>query len=142
MRRGLLLVLVAAMFLMAAAVLFTARHAWAAPSTTTPTPRAVVDKMQGCIEGPFQIIGPADPLEAGPVVVSSPGGTFAIKEFEVTRMRNFAAVMLSRNPSFALLHVTFPERVGNGHLDTNGSDDFQRRVVDCFYGAYIGQDVV
>ena len=111
-------------------------------STTTPTPRQVAEKMREmCRLDGASIIGPNDPREAGPVLVTLPDGTFAIKEYSVTRARNFAAIMISRNPIYSLLYVTFPERIGNGYIDTD-HDDFQRNIVDCFYGAYIGMDVV
>jgi hypothetical protein len=134
--RGVLVVVVCLALLVAAA------SAYAAPSTTSPTPRAVAEAMQGCFDDPFTIVGPSDPAEGGAVIVNTSGGSFAIREYSVVRARNAAAVFVTRNPNFALLYVSFPERLGNGRLDTDVSDDFQRRVVDCFYGKYLGQDLI
>lgn len=113
----------------------------AEPSQTSPTPRMVADKMSTCMQATFSIIGPTDPSEAGAVVVTTSEGAFAIKEFNVLRMSRLAAIMISQKPNYSLLYVTFPEQVGNGYIDTTPTNDFQRRVVDCFYGMYIGMDV-
>src|SRR5262252_3951775 len=116
----------------------------AEPGGTTPSAREVAEKMEPCVGQPFQIaeLGAHPEADAAPVQVTTPAGAFGIKEIETTRFSNFATVMFSRNPRQSLLYLTFPEQVGSGYLNLDRADDFQHRVVDCFYGSYIGQDVL
>jgi len=106
---------------------------------TSPGPRDVAERMETCMADHFQIVELGD---AGDVLVTAPGGSFGIKEIDVPRIAGAASIMLSRNPRYSLLYLTFPEQVGNGYVNLDRPDLFQRRAVDCFYGSYIGQDVV
>ena len=118
----------------------------AEPGGTTPSAREVAEKMEPCVGQAFLIAEPGAHLNPNgdpvPVQVTTPAGAFGIKEIAVTRFSDFATVMFSRNPRQSLLYLTFPEQVGNGYVNLDPADDFQHRVVDCFYGSYIGQDVI
>jgi hypothetical protein len=97
-------------------------------SATRPTAREVAEKMEPCVGGqPYMIAALGQFYATAPVMGTTPDGEFGIKP-------------LDRSPG-SPLYLTFRETHGNGFLDVDQPSEFQRRVITCFYAAYLGQDL-